>query len=295
MPLTDFVRYLNAQLPISAFATRSTSPFVSEGGRVFVYFGDLRLDSGFSPIVDTASGAVCGHAAQLQATKRDRSQPLDAESVFRLPNDNEELVFLDRLVRTLHTLNYLTHGGRREGGLLLLKVHPRHVASVADDHGMAFEEILRACGLFPKQITLELEIDGIDDTAHLARAISNYQRRGYSIALSRLGTTEIDSALVQRSRPAYVKFDRRRLVSDQPIKGMIDALHELGARAILEGFDTATFRGDARENGFDLLQVSAPVRRLLDAPSNPAIVTEAWSSTRRTAPVRSMHRRRTER
>lgn len=275
MPLTDFVRYLNAQLPISAFATRSTSPFVAEGGRVFVYFGDLRLDSDFSPIVDTASGAICGHAVQLQATRRDKKLSLDSESVFRLPGDNEELVFLDRLVRTLHTLNYLTYSGRREGGLLLLKVHPRHVASVADDHGMAFEEILRACGLLPKQITLELEIDGIDDTAHLSRAISNYQRRGYSIALARLGATEIDLPLLQRSRPAYVKFDRRRLVSEQPIKDAIDALHELGARAILEGFDTETLRSDARENGFDLLQVRAPVRRLIHASANPAIVSKA--------------------
>ncbi|MFT3850158.1 MAG: EAL domain-containing protein [Propionivibrio sp.] len=280
MPLTDFVRYLNAQLPISAFATRSTSPFVSEGGRVFVYFGDLRLDSDFSPIVDTASGAILGHAAQLQATKRERRQPLahqplDSESVFRLPNDNEELIFLDRLVRTLHTLNYLTYGGRRAGGLLLLKVHPRHVAGVADDHGMAFEEILQACGLLPKQITLELEIDGIDDTGHLERAIANYQRRGYGIALARLGATEIDFPLLHKSRPAYVKFDRRRLVSEQPIKDAIDALHELGARAIQEGFDTESSRGEARENGFDLLQVRAPVRRLIHASTSPVIVSKA--------------------
>lgn len=275
MPLTDFVRYLNAQLPISAFAFRQTSPFISEGGRVFVYFGNLRLDSDFSPIVDTAGGSICGHAAQLLATRKDSHQPLDTDAVFRLPNDDEELIFLDRLVRTLHTLNYLTYRGRREGGLLLLEVHPRHVASVAADHGMAFEEILRACGLLPKQITLELEIDGVEDTTHLVRAIANYKLRGYSIAIGQLGVAEIDFQLLQKIAPSYVKFDWRRLVSDQPIKAVIEQLRQLGARAILEGFNTETLRGDARENGFDLLQVRAPVRRLIHAPANPSFVVPA--------------------
>ena len=274
MPLTDFVRYLNAQLPISAFALRSTSPFISEGGRVFVYFGDLRLDSDFSPIVDTENGTICGHAARLLATRKDNHQPLDSDAVFRLPNDDEELIFLDRLVRTLHTLNYLTYRSRREGGLLLLKVHPRHVASVASDHGMAFEEILRACGLLPKQITLELEIDSIEDTTHLVRAIANYKLRGYSIAIGRLGLAEIDFSLLQKIGPSYVKFDWRRLVSDQPIKAVIAQLHQLGVRAILEAFNTETLRSDARENGFDLLQVHAPVRRLIHATANPSFVVQ---------------------
>lgn len=60
-------------------------------------------------------------------------------------------------MRTLHALNYLTKPSR---GNLLLKVHTRHVLSVPSDHGHAFEEILKPCGLFPEQITLEIEIDG---------------------------------------------------------------------------------------------------------------------------------------
>lgn len=260
MPLTDFVRYLNAQLPWPTSALRSTTPFASENGRVFVHFGALRLESIFSPIVDTRNGELRGHAARLNATVKTSHQPFDADAVFNLPNDDGELVFLDRLVRTLHALNYLTYRERHSGGLLLLKVHPRHVASVAADHGLAFEEILRGCGLLPKQIMLELEIDGVEDTAHLAKAISSYKSRGYSIGIGRLGRNAIDFSLLREMRPALVSFDHRVLFSANPIRPIIEQLHDLGVQALFEGLNSATLRGDALENGFDLLQVHAPER-----------------------------------
>ena len=54
MPLSDFVRYLNAQNVPPAPGTRSTTPFVSENGQVYVHFAKLRLESFYSPIIDVA-------------------------------------------------------------------------------------------------------------------------------------------------------------------------------------------------------------------------------------------------
>jgi len=268
MPLSEFVRYINAQLPFPKTASRFTTPFASEGGRVFVYYANLRLESNFSPIVDTADGRLRGHVATLTATHKTTHQRLEAEAVFKLPGDDEEFIFLDRLVRTLHTLNYLTYPERHSGGLLLLKVHPRHVASIAADHGLAFEEILRACGLLPEQITLELEIDGVDDHDHLARAIANYKSRGYRIAIDgygKRGKRDLDSLLLHAIRPVIVRLNPRLLAQAEPISGLIGSLHESGALTLIEGVNTQTQRSDARENGFDLLQVQTFVHSVREA------------------------------
>ena len=257
MPLSEFVRYINAQLPFPKTASRFTTPFTSEGGRVFVHYANLRLESSFSPIVDTADGLSRGHVAALLASHKTSLQTVESEAVFKLPSDDEEFIFLDRLVRTLHTLNYLTYPERHSGGLLLLKVHPRHVASVTADHGLAFEEILRACGLLPEQITLELEIDGVEDSAHLTRAVDNYKSRGYRIAIGRYGQRDVNSLVVQAIRPVIVRLDPRLLALAEPIRALIDSLHALGAQVMIEGQNNQTHRSDARENGFDLLQVLA--------------------------------------
>lgn len=86
-----------------------------------------------------------------------------------LPSDAEEFVYLDRLVRTLPALNYLTQPVR---GKLLLRVHARHLLSVPANHGLAFEEIPRPCGLFPDQISLEIDTDQVSDPAHFSRAVA---------------------------------------------------------------------------------------------------------------------------
>ncbi|WP_301102260.1 EAL domain-containing protein [Propionivibrio sp.] len=259
MPLSDFVRYLNAQQEASGSGLRSTTAFVSQDGRVLVNFSNLRLESYYSPIIDVASGELCGHAAGLHAFGLINNQLLEPEAVFVLPSDNDEFIYLDRMVRTLHALNYLTYQNRHSRGTLLLRVHPRHVASVAVDHGLAFEEVLRACGLLPRQITLEIEIDGVEDAAHLVSAVANYKSRGYGIAVGRFGRREINFSLLREISPAIVKFDPLLLLSStRPLGSMVDRLHDFGARVMVEGLDSAALRKDAQANGFDLLQVLPP-------------------------------------
>lgn len=262
MPLTDFVRHLNAQRPLAGSALRSTTPFVSENGRVSVHFAKLRLESRFSPIVDAASGALRGHAASLHAVGLLSQRALEPDAVFVLPGDDEEFIYLDRLVRTLHALNYLTYLNRRSRGTLLLRVHPRHVASVGAGHGLAFEEILRGCGLLPEQVTLEIDVSGAEDVAHLAQAIASYKARGYGIAVSRLGRRadwrEREFRLLCEIRPDIVKFDPLLLASEPSLMHWIERLRALGAQAMVEGLDTSALRRSARERGFDLVQAHAP-------------------------------------
>jgi EAL domain-containing protein (putative c-di-GMP-specific phosphodiesterase class I) len=289
VPLTDFVRYLNAQLPNPASALRAGVRFLSESGRVFVYYADLRLASEFSPVIDTASGELRGHCARLRVTRKRDGKPLDAATLFALPEDDRDLIFVDRLVRTLHTLNYLTYGERRAQHLLLLKVHPRHVASVAADHGLAFEEILRACGLLPQNVVLELEIASVQagaandlaaDPAHWLRAAANYQSRGYAVAVKRFSGSAADFALVELVRPALVRVDARLAAEPEALSRALGRLRALGCQVLGEGAGNESARAAAWQSGLHLLQQCLPKHAASASAETPAGSSAAapWSA-----------------
>jgi EAL domain-containing protein (putative c-di-GMP-specific phosphodiesterase class I) len=271
MPLSDLIRTLNVpsgSLPGHYARSGLDQPFVAVDGRVFLPYANLRLESHFLPIAETRSGKTHGHAASLQVFGLSNRQPIAPEAVFVLPTDDAEFVYLDRLVRTLHALNYLTRPNR---GNLLLQVHARHVMSVPADHGLALEEILRPCGLLPEQITLEIDIAGVEDLAHLIRAVASYRSRGYGIAISHFGRRQIDFGILRELQPDIVKLDSLLVSSTRPLKPVIEALHELPAQVLIEGIDTAAMRKGASARNIDLLQAHAPLRRLLHAvPVAPA-------------------------
>ena len=196
----------------------------------------------------------------MLATEKSSFCRVDAKAVFARPENSDELVFVDRLVRTLHTLNYLTYLDRKSRGLLLLRVHPRHVASVAGDHGLAFEEILRSCGLLPAEIILELEVyDGID-SEHLLRAIANYKSRGYGIALRGSDDRIPSQALIHDVRPMLVSFKLNgtgasgviSTATDSVPAPFAEALRDQGVKTLLRGEYPATFRKGLFARGIDL-------------------------------------------
>lgn len=268
MPLTDFIRTLNVpnrSFPKHYAQNGLDQPFVSSCGRVFLHYANIRLESHFLPIIDVRSGQPYGHAAAFQAFGLANRIQLLPEAVFVLPTDDEEFVYLDRLVRTLHTLNYLT---KPTQGNLLLKVHARHVVSVPSDHGLAFEEILRPCGLFPEQITLEIDADEISDTDHLIRAFESYRSRGYGIAVNRFGRKNLDFGLLRDLDPDIVKLDPQLLASNRPLARIIDNIRRLPALVMVEGRDVGSLRKAGIAHEIDLLQTNTPLRRLLNVPDS---------------------------
>lgn len=254
MPLTDLVRLLNAESDHPYAGHRFANPFIAADRGVFVHFADLHLRSSFQPIVGTADGHTHGHAATLCVTGASSGQPLDPASLFVLPANNAEFVYLDRLVRTLHALNYLTQPVQ---GTLLLRVHQRHVLSVPANHGLAFEELLRECGLLPSQVTLEIDTEGVDDVRHLTQAIVSYQSRGYGVAIARFGHAGIDFNLLETIRPDIVRLAPALLASTRPLKRLVDRLHALGARVLIDGVDTGVLRRSAAGHDIDLIQAAS--------------------------------------
>jgi len=269
MSLSELIHHFNSQpqgLPGSRFASRFR---LSGDGRVFVHFANLVIESVFLPITAVASSRTHGHAAALRVFSLSSGNPVSPDAVFVLPADDDEFVWVDRLVRTLHALSYLAHP---VPGTLLLKVNRRHVMSVPSDHGLAFEAILHACGLRPQHITLEIDADGLEDVDHFSRAIAAYRQRGYVIALSGFGRTSVDLSLLSTLHPDIVKFDRLLLASARPLEYLVDRIHDLGASVAIEGPDDSHWQPFAGATRADLIQRYQPVDRpVATSPRQPPV------------------------
>ena len=252
MPLTDLVRHLNARS--TAAHPGGGVPFLAEDGCVSGQFAGRRLESHFLPIVETATGKFHGHAASLRVRGIAADPFLDFEGVFGLVRDEEDFVYLDRLIRTLHALNYLTRPVR---GNLLLRVHPRHVLGVAGNHGLAFEEILRPCGLVPDQITLELDVASIREEERFLRAVANYRARGYGIALSGVWASP-GLEWVAKIRPDIVRLGPDLVDPGTPLGAVTEPLHALGVRTLMEGASTGRTDAGSVATDIDLIQAYLP-------------------------------------
>lgn len=209
MPLAELVHYLNKQNRTNYGPDICPDDGLSVGpAGVVGQDHDLLLRSVFQPIVSVRGRQVVGHEALLRAESAD-GDALTATEVFRAPESPARLVYLDRLCRTLHALNYLQQA-RTGGGLLFLNIEPRHVRAVSSGHGLVFETILKRCGLSPERIIFELRAGDIVSDSALVEALAAYRSRGYRIAIDQAGP-EIGNDLLQALRPELVKFDVRQL------------------------------------------------------------------------------------
>lgn len=237
MPLTDLVRYLNVRDRDQRPFLRLEDPFVATGSGAEAHYARITLTSTYAPIYVGGSGSLHGHAAILRAQGELNDLPLHPEAVFAIPSSNEEFVHLDRLVRTLHALNYLLHPEQQH---LHVRVNLRHIEIVPGGHGIVFENALRACGLDPKDITLEVNVDG-ETSAALHKALDAYRGRGYQIALAGVGLGVQDPRL-QFFKPDCMRLDPALLKHTRRLARVAHGLADAGIQSLIEVSNVAEAR-----------------------------------------------------
>jgi EAL domain-containing protein (putative c-di-GMP-specific phosphodiesterase class I) len=192
---------------------------------------------------------IIGHSAN--------GTPLPLETPYAFADGPERTVYLDRLVRCLHMLNYLLLDKRST--CLLLHVHPRHVVSVDREHGQFFEDVLARCGLTPSRIALQL-LDASrssTDPSRLNAGLHNYRRRGYRVCVR---VREDILGNVAHGAPDLVRLDAA-VLRDAPITprrgerygALLANIHALGAEALQDGVARAREVAFARWAGVDLV------------------------------------------
>lgn len=220
-------------------------------------FVGIRLKSAFQPVVERTSGKVLGYEALLRPSLGD-VQSVTPEFAFSFADQSGKLVKLDRVCRVLHMLNYLTLP--EEKGLLFLNVHPKLLISV-NAHGRVFERVLHAHSVPTFRVVIEVLENAVEIDKHLADAIGNYKDRGYQIAIDDFGSNHSNIDRLWHLSPDYVKLDRSLIHEAEHNKKvarilpkLVDIVHELGAKSVIEGIENDVQYQLALDSGADALQ-----------------------------------------
>jgi EAL domain-containing protein (putative c-di-GMP-specific phosphodiesterase class I) len=220
---------------------------------------DMRIESGYRPIFDVSMNGIqtlwsapesadrFGDELGFQALTL---QPGGVQfDPFECVADDQELVALDRLSRTLHAINFF---GLQRHGLLFLRVHERLLKSVKYDHGQHFSSVLVSLGLNPARIVIELPSAAVAHRTFLGYLTKSYQRYGFKVAgnlpnaghimslsdMAPLDFLKIDGVAALRDsmvKPliAYANRLRIPLIFDRvATEAQFDALQQFGARFV---------------------------------------------------------------
>lgn len=254
MPLTYVVEHLNRCLterhPASILA--SNSGLLYEGQRLSARINGIRIEPVQIPVYRTDGLALFAQDTRLAIRGRD-SAPLNAPSLYLQAWDHHDVMYLDRLLRTLHALHHVSlHDGNAQAGRLILDVHPRHLQAVPAHHGLVFEQLLGHLGLRPEAIILRLACGRLAPSAQLRRAIENFAGRGYGLMLQ-VADVECDSlAQVRALGVSILSVNARALSHD--LAGWTREARRLGLLTLVEDSGGSVDRGQARDLGIALIE-----------------------------------------
>ena len=208
--LAEVLGYLNTrEFSRAGGKKKEEETLFGQYDRIRAHYASFELDSLFQPVFDFKKRKVIGHEALLASVSSGGfsmvGNVLTPQRVFTLAA-NEDITFIDRLARTLHSLNYLLQGAK---GLLHLNVHPHHLLAVSMDHGRVFEGILRQCGLETRNIVLEIPEYAVPEKKRLADAVNAWQQKGYRIAIDNIGREQAQVSRIRKLKPDYLKIDSK--------------------------------------------------------------------------------------
>jgi len=205
-------RYLES-LPRQPLADRQM--WRDERGQVQGQFFNCALTSVFEPLITLADREIVAHEGAMHTYAED-GVGLAAWKLFAMAADDATLVSLDRLSRLLHAINYFAAEGEHK---LVLNVHNRLLAAVADDHGAAFRRALQSLGLPLERFVIQVPASANDDLPLLLHVVGNYRRNGFAVSLQASDPAEA-GALMAHALPDWLKLDMRRTWTDRQLAGL---------------------------------------------------------------------------
>ncbi|HUJ01588.1 MAG TPA: EAL domain-containing protein [Usitatibacter sp.] len=253
----------------SASMARAAERLVRKAAGGALDWEGTTLASHFQPILSVRGPACEGYEALLRAVDGQGHRVAAGELFARTPESARAV--LDWTCRALHLRNYARF--EPDDRTLFLNVHPQaaaHDASCAMELG----ELVRYYGLHPKHVCVEIIAEDCDERG-LSEAVAVYRALGLSIAIDDFGKARSNFDRVLALRPDMVKLDRG-LVADallgwgrarRMLAGMVELLHEVRARVVVGGIESAAEARVAIEAGADFVQgfhFSAPDAGLAD-------------------------------
>jgi EAL domain-containing protein (putative c-di-GMP-specific phosphodiesterase class I) len=193
MPLHDLAEHFNELLEQqqNLLRRRPKTYFYWSEGQFFARFGSQNFGNQFIPITEGPDKTIIGYESRLWVRTALGSQ-IPVDDVFDALVDLDEVVFLDRITRTLQALNFsvllsgqsaFSRGADHRSMLLSLSVQPRHILGVSSGHGRTFDAILSDCGLAITKVLLHTSIPAEEHFTHFRRALFSYAAFGYRVGI----------------------------------------------------------------------------------------------------------------
>jgi EAL domain-containing protein (putative c-di-GMP-specific phosphodiesterase class I) len=218
---------------------------------------DYTIRSAFQPIFSFAHGRAVGFEGLARAWDR-AGKAVPPPVLLASAPEGDEAVFLDRLLRALHTANFSTHAF--PDAWLFLNVSPEVVVN-GRSRGPFFKEMLRAIGMPPHRVVVEVTESETADEGALEEAAHYYKKIGCLLAIDDFGAGHSNFQRIWRLKPDIIKLDRlmisqaaRDPAARRSLVGIAALLHEIGALVLAEGIETEAEAVAALQAEVDLLQ-----------------------------------------
>lgn len=245
----------------------------SDNGDITGLFYHCKLSSAYQPVFGTARNSIIGQEAHIRADLNGNGEiQLSPWHIFALAPDNEQLIRLDRLCRTIHALNFLDNIPNKQMKLFI-RVQPRLLESVKDDHGSAFEQILDIIGIRTSRIVIEIPVEVNRDWRLLERVIMNYRAHGYLTAVNYSGITSDRISELGKLYPNVIRVSARDLLRHNILKPLIATAHDQGTDVLVANIETSYQLTDAIHAGADLLQGNFLAKSSRKADSIPTLLS----------------------
>ncbi len=229
----------------------------SEEGRSKAFWNGLTLQTVFQPVFGVAQRSVVGFEALARGVD-EKDNILLPRDIFPLAKTLEETVFLDRLLRTIHLLNFKHISSYPLW--LFLNVDPK-VATLGRSFGRFFEEILDWTEVSPKKLVIEILESAIEEKNLLTEAASYYRNCGALIAIDDFGSGHSNFDRIWSIKPEIVKIDRSMILhaSKSPevrrlMPEMVSLVRASGSLCLIEGIESPEEGRIALETEADFVQ-----------------------------------------
>lgn len=251
MPLTAVVNYFNSHLGDfnRAAGLSESACFRYDAGqsRITGEIDGITLIPRQHALYNNEVSAPVAYESWLEITDGNGDK-LNSRSLYFSAWEPEDVIFLDRFLRVLHTLNHLaTHPDPERAGVpLILDIHWRHVRAVEASHGQVFENLLAQLGIKPAQIILRMEARALVEDEHVRRAVESFEARGYRLLVEGLPIDHAHWQLLGQMGVSWVAADPdflKAMVRNRTLQARLDqwvaSAHAEGLKVWLQSLDNA--------------------------------------------------------
>jgi EAL domain-containing protein (putative c-di-GMP-specific phosphodiesterase class I) len=222
---------------------------LAETGRVVGKYYGAYISTTFQPWRNPAHGAIIAYEAYARSHSKNGGD-LSPWQLFADAAVDSDLVTLDRLCRTVHTLNYFS--GRDITQPLVLNVDARLLQAVPERHGEFFGKVLSLLGVSPTRIVIEIHTSHLLDLTRLKQILASYRRHGFAVAI------DAESVIHARSLAHLLVPDLLMIYasafSPDALARQVASLHEAGVRVAVKHVETAETYAAAVAGGVDWIQ-----------------------------------------